>query len=76
MDNLTKQYTNNTLEEELRILLVDKNNECNALREEIKMLKENINQEQTEKYRAYVKISDLISELNQVKSKLKTFISE
>ena len=50
---------NNTLEEELRRMLVDKNNECNALRDTIKLLEKNIKDEQDMKYRAWVKISDL-----------------
>ena len=66
-DQLTKQFTNNTLEEDLRIMLVEKNNECNALREEIKMLKNSVAEEQDAKYRAYVKISDLQRQLNTTK---------
>jgi hypothetical protein len=50
---------NNTLEEELRTMLVEKNNECNALRGTIDMLKQNIRDEQEAKYRAYIKIADL-----------------
>ena len=61
METLVEQNTslNNTLEEELRIMLVEKNEECNALKEHIKMLKQNIADEQEQKYRAYVKIADL-----------------
>ena len=66
-DHLTKKFTNNTLEEDLRIMLVEKNNECNALREEIKMLKNSVAEEQDAKYRAYVKISDLQRELKTTK---------
>ena len=40
-------------------MLVDKNNECNALRDTIKLLEKNIKDEQDMKYRAWVKISDL-----------------
>lgn len=50
---------NNTLEEELRIQLVDQLKTINALRSEIDMLKNTIKEEQDQKYRAYVKISDL-----------------
>lgn len=50
---------NNTLEEELRIMLVEKNEECNSLKEHIKLLKQNIADEQEAKYRAYIKIADL-----------------
>ncbi len=54
---------NNTLEEELRIMLVEKNNECNSLRNQIKLLEQNIKDEQDMKYRAWVKISDLQNKL-------------
>jgi hypothetical protein len=50
---------NDTAEEQLRRMLVDKNNECNALRDTIKLLEKNIKDEQDMKYRAWVKISDL-----------------
>lgn len=66
-ESLTKKFTNDTLEEELRVMLVEKNNECNALREEIKMLKNSVAEEQDAKYRAYVKISDLQRQLNTTK---------
>lgn len=61
METLVAQNTslNNTLEEELRTMLVEKNNECNALRGTIDMLKQNIRDEQEAKYRAYIKIADL-----------------
>ena len=49
---------NNTLEEELRLMLVQKN-ECNLYREEIKILKRSVAEEQEGKYRAYIKIADL-----------------
>lgn len=57
---------NNTLEEELRIQLVDQLKTINALRSEIDMLKNTIKEEQDQKYRAYVKISDLQRELNKI----------
>ena len=56
---------NNTVEEELRRMLVQKNNECNALRDHIKLLERNIKDEQDMKYRAWVKISDLQKELKK-----------
>ena len=56
---------NDTLEEELRRLLVEKNNECQSLRNHIKLLEKNIKDEQDMKYRAYVKISDLQNELRK-----------
>ena len=56
---------NDTLEEELRRLLVEKNNECQSLRNHIKLLEKNIKDEQDMKYRAYVKIQDLQNELKK-----------
>jgi|TARA_B110000967_G_scaffold202313_2_gene240947 hypothetical protein len=54
---------NDTLEEQLRHMLVDKNNECNQLRSEIKTLKKMIAEEQEGKYRAYIKFADLQKEV-------------
>ena len=56
---------NDTLEEELRRLLVEKNNECQSLRNHIKLLEKNIKDEQDMKYRAYVKIQDLQNDLKK-----------
>lgn len=61
---------NDTLEEQLRHMLVDKNNECNSLKAHIKMLEEAVAQEQEAKYRAYVKIADLTQKINQGKNDL------
>ena len=57
---------NDTLEEELRRLLVEKNNECQSLRNHIKLLEKNIKDEQDMKYRAYVKIQDLQDEIKKL----------
>ena len=65
-ESLTKQFTNDTLEEELRVMLVEKNNECNMLREHIKMLEKSVAEEQEQKYRALVKSADLQLELNKL----------
>jgi hypothetical protein len=62
---MTNTSLNNTLEEELRTMLVDKNNECQALKEEIKQLKMMVAEEQEGKYRAYIKFADLQRELKQ-----------
>ena len=61
---------NDTLEEQLRHMLVDKNNECNSLKVHIKMLEEAVAQEQEAKYRAYVKIADLTQKINKEKNDL------
>lgn len=62
---------NNTAEEQLRVMLVEKNNECNALLNHIELLKRNIKEEQDGKYRAYVKISDLQNEIELLKTQKK-----
>jgi len=62
---MVNKTLNNTLEEELRIQLVDQLKTINALKSEIDMLKNTIKEEQDQKYRAYVKISDLQRELNK-----------
>jgi hypothetical protein len=49
-------------------MLVDKNNECNGLKAQIKMLEESVAQEQEAKYRAYVKIADLTQTINKGKN--------
>ena len=59
---------NNTLEEELRIMLVEQNNECNALRKQIEAMKKMIAEEQEGKYRAYIKYADLQKEISQYKA--------
>ena len=56
---------NDTLEEELRRMLVEKNNECQVLKNHIKLLEKNIKDEQDMKDRAYVKIQDLQDELKK-----------
>lgn len=56
---------NDTLEEELRRMLVDKNNECNQLKNKIKILEETVAQEQEQKYRAMVRIADLNMEIKR-----------
>jgi len=55
---------NNTLEEELRLELCDQLKLIHALKAEIDMLKRSVAEEQDQKYRAYVKISDLQRLLN------------
>ena len=62
---------NNTAEEQLRLMLVEKNNEWNALLEHIELLKRNIKEEQDRKYRAYVKISDLQNQIKHLERQKK-----
>jgi hypothetical protein len=60
---------NNTVEEELRIMLVEKNNECNLLRKQIEVLRHTVAEEQEGKYRAYIKFADLQKEFETLKKK-------
>ena len=62
---------NNTLEEELRIMLVEKQVECNALRSQLDALKNMVAEEQEGKYRAYIKFADLQKEMSLLKQKIK-----
>jgi hypothetical protein len=57
---------NNTLEEELRILLVEERKLTNALRKEIETLKKMVAEEQEGKYRAYIKFADLQREFSKI----------
>ncbi len=50
---------NDTLEEELRRMLVDKNNECNGLRNHVELLEKAVAEEQEQKYRLLVEVADL-----------------
>ena len=70
-DPITEKFTNNTLEEELRTMLVDKNNECNALKAEIETLRRSVAEEQEAKYRAYIKFADLQHELKALQDSTK-----
>jgi len=54
---------NNTLEEELRIMLVEKNNENHSLRAHIDLLEKAVADEQEQKYRLLVENADLKKEL-------------
>jgi|TARA_R110002012_G_scaffold195898_1_gene364112 hypothetical protein len=71
VDPITEKFTNNTLEEELRTMLVDKNNECNALKAEVDALKKSVAEEQEGKYRAYIKFADLQKELKAMQDTAK-----
>jgi len=59
---------NNTLEEELRVMLVEKNKENHRLRSHIEMLEKTVAEEQEAKYRAWVKLADCKKELDKVKN--------
>lgn len=52
---------NNTLEEELRRELIEKNKELQLLKNRCEMLEQSVRDEQTAKYEAYKRISKLIA---------------
>jgi len=54
---------NNTLEEELRVMLVEKNNENQSLRNHIELLEKAVAEEQEQKYRLLVENADLKKEI-------------
>jgi len=62
------QTLNDTYEEELRKMLVDKNNECSALRNHIELLEKAVAEEQEQKYRLLVENADIKKELHKYKS--------
>jgi|DEB0MinimDraft_4_1074332.scaffolds.fasta_scaffold273764_1 hypothetical protein len=66
MQNLTTKDLNNTLEEELRIMLVEKNNENNSLRGTIELLEQAVAEEQEQKYRLLVENADLKKEIKSL----------
>ena len=51
---------NDTLEEELRRQLIEKNNEVQTLKARIKILEKSVAQEQSEKYNLYKRIKELV----------------
>ena len=57
---------NNTLEEELRIMLVEKNNENHSLRAHIELLEKAVADEQEQKYRLLVENADLKKEIKNI----------
>jgi hypothetical protein len=57
---------NDTLEEELRIMLVEKNNENNNLRNHIELLEKAVADEQEQKYRLLVENADLKKEIKNI----------
>ncbi len=67
-EKISVSSLNDTLEEQLRRMLVQATNECRVLQQEIEVLKKLVNDEQEQKYRAYVRIADLTSELGKLKS--------
>lgn len=56
---------NDTLEEELRIMLIDKNNENASLRSHIELLEKAVAEEQEQKYRLLVENMDLKKSLKE-----------
>ena len=58
---------NDTLEEQLRHMLVDKNNECNGLKAQIKILENSVAEEAQAKYKAYERIADLTNTITNLK---------
>lgn len=66
MQNLTTKDLNNTLEEELRCLLIEKNKETNYLKSHIELLEKAVAEEQEQKYRLLVENADLKKEVKSL----------
>jgi hypothetical protein len=58
------QNLNNTLEEQLRLIICDQQTEIKGLRASISVLEQSVAEEQEAKYRAYIKYADLKKEKN------------
>jgi hypothetical protein len=58
------QNLNNTLEEQLRLIICDQQTEIKSLRASISVLEQSVAEEQEAKYRAYIKYVDLKKEKN------------
>ena len=58
------QNLNNTLEEQLRLIICDQQTEIKGLRASISVLEQSVAEEQEAKYRAYIKYADLKKERN------------
>ena len=56
---LKTQFTNDTLEEQLREIICDQQKELNSLRASVTVLENSVAEEQEGKYRAYIKYVDL-----------------
>ena len=56
------QNLNNTLEEQLRLIICDQQTEIKGLRASISVLEQSVAEEQEAKYRAYIKYADLKKE--------------
>jgi len=55
---------NNTLEEELRVLLCEQKKEIAILKQNIQQLQSMVAEESEQKYRAYIKFADLQKEFD------------
>ena len=58
------QNLNNTLEEQIRLIICDQQTEIKGLRASISVLEQSVAEEQEAKYRAYIKYADLKKEKN------------
>lgn len=58
---------NNTAEEQMRRKVIEQSKQIQSLSNEIEMLKRNIRDEEDQKRKAWVRIHELIREVNQLK---------
>lgn len=59
---------NNTAEEQMRRKVIEQSKQIQSLFNEIEMLKRNIKDEEDQKRKAWIRIHELIQEVNQLKS--------
>lgn len=58
---------NNTAEEQMRRKVIEQSKQIQSLFNEIEMLKRNIKDEEDQKRKAWIRIHELIQEVNQLK---------
>lgn len=67
MNDFIKEYVNDTLEEELRRQLIEQHDVIKELKTKITLLEEEVRSESIQKYNAYTRIQELISQLRDQK---------
>lgn len=68
--SLKEQFTNDTLEEELRVLVCEQKKEINHLKQNILHLKRMVAEESEAKYRAYTQFANLQEETSNDKTNI------
>lgn len=70
LDINTNRSLNDTLEEELRLLLIQSQKDNSQLRGRVKTLEHSVREEQEAKYNAYKRIAELNDDVKNLEAKL------